>query len=354
MKVQKLSLVFFKNHTDLHLEMDEVVAIAGLNGVGKTSVLDALHFLCLGKSYFSSTDIQCIQTDKIQSGIIAQIITHENIDLKVKLKRGSKKTIQRNGVVRKKLADHVGEFIAVIIAPNDIELIYGTHEKRRSFINQVISQVNKKHLQELLTYTKLIEHRNKHLKEDTIDRALIQTIDEQISPIAHSIHQVRLEFFNEFSTYFQTRYHEISGQKEEIKLSYISQLDDDSYLNLTPQYYTKDVTLRRSSCGIHKDEIEIELNHLNLRKYGSQGQIKSGLIALKLAEYSFLSDKINTKPLLLLDDIFEKIDEERAKVLTQIIKNDNFGQIFITDTDSSRLESFCEEIGKPFKTITLH
>ena len=145
----------------------KVVAIAGLNGVGKTSVLDALHFLCLGKSYFSSTDIQCIQTDKIQSGIIAQIITHENIDLKVKLKRGSKKTIQRNGVVRKKLADHVGEFIAVIIAPNDIELIYGTHEKRRSFINQVISQVNKKHLQELLTYTKLIEHRNKHLKEDS-------------------------------------------------------------------------------------------------------------------------------------------------------------------------------------------
>jgi DNA replication and repair protein RecF len=138
-----------------------------------------------------------------------------------------------------------------------------------------------------------------------------------------------------------------------IKLTYHSQLAEKNYNELVDTNRPKDIAIRRSSIGIHKDEIEIEIDDFSLKKYGSQGQIKSGLIALKLAEFQYLKDKKEWTPILLLDDIFEKIDEERAKVLTQIIKNGNFGQIFITDTDSKRLKSFCEEIGKPFKTITL-
>ena len=145
--------------------MMEVTAIAGLNGVGKTSVLDAIHFLCLGKSYFSSTDIQCIQSDQLQSGILAEVENQSQFDLKIKLKRGSRKIIEKDNIPYINISEHIGQFLAVVIAPNDIELIYGTNDKRRSFVNQVISQVDKKHLQKLVKYNKLIDHRNKHLKE---------------------------------------------------------------------------------------------------------------------------------------------------------------------------------------------
>jgi DNA replication and repair protein RecF len=353
LKVQKLSLVFFKNHNDLSLEMEEVTAIAGLNGVGKTSVLDAIHFLCLGKSYFSSTDVQCIQTGQLQSGILAEIENKDKFHLKVKLKRGGRKIIEKNSIPYKHLSEHIGQFLAVVIAPNDIELIYGTNDKRRSFTNQIISQINHEHLKTLVKYNKLIEHRNKHLKEDTVDLTLIQTLDEQIGPLAQNIFEARTRFFEEFSSYFNLKYHQLSDNKEHIKLIYKSQLSKNTYTELVNINRTKDIAIRRSSSGTHKDEIEIELDNFSLKKYGSQGQIKSGLIALKLAEFEYLKDKKEWTPILLLDDIFEKIDEERSKVLTEIIKNGNFGQIFITDTNSSRLKSFCEEIGKPFKTITL-
>ena len=333
--------------------MEEVTAIAGLNGVGKTSVLDAIHFLCLGKSYFSSTDIQCIQTDQLQSGILAKVENQNQFNLKIKLKRGGRKIIEKDNIPYKHISEHIGQFLAVVIAPNDIELIYGTNDKRRSFINQIISQVDHNHLEKLVKYNKLIEHRNKHLKEDAIDLALIQTLDDQIGPLAYSIFKSRTSFFNEFSSYFKAKYHQLSNNKEVIKLTYHSQLAEKNYNELVDTNRPKDIAIRRSSIGIHKDEIEIEIDDFSLKKYGSQGQIKSGLIALKLAEFEYLKDKKEWTPILLLDDIFEKIDEERAKVLTQIIKNGNFGQIFITDTDSKRLKSFCEEIGKPFKTITL-
>ena len=354
LKVQKLSLVFFKNHSNFRLETNEdVVAIAGLNGVGKTTVLDAIHFLCLGKSYFSSTDVQCIQNEEIQAGILATLSAEEGVNLKVKFKRGGRKVIEKNGVPYKKLAEHIGQFMAVVIAPGDIELVYGTNEKRRSFVNQVLSQVDREHLMDLLKYNKLLEHRNKHLKQDHIDHALLQTLDDQIAPLAHAIYSKRAVFLEEFSRSFEEQYFRLSGDKESVKLHYISQLADKTYLELVQQNKSKDLAVQRSFSGIHKDEIELEIGDFSLRKYGSQGQIKSALIALKLAEYAFLSNAKKVLPFLLLDDIFEKIDDERARVLTQLIKNDNFGQIFITDTNEERLKAFCEEIGKPYKTIVL-
>ena len=139
MKVQKLSLVFFKNHSDFKLECNEdIIAIAGLNGVGKTTVLDAIHYLCLGKTYFSSTDVQCIQTDEPQAGILAEVLDEEKVALKVKFKRGGRKVIEKNGVPYKKVLEHIGQYLAVVIAPGDIELVYGSNETRRSFVNQIL------------------------------------------------------------------------------------------------------------------------------------------------------------------------------------------------------------------------
>lgn len=354
-KVQKLSLIYFKNHTEYKLQTnDDVVAIAGLNGVGKTAVLDALHFLCLGKSYFSPTDVQCIKTNEPQAGIIAELEGDTTNHLKVKFKRGSRKIIEKNGVPYKKITDHIGEYLAVVIAPGDIELIFGAHEKRRAFINQILSQIDRQHLLDLIKYNKLMEHRNKHLKQDHIDIALLQTLDMQLAPLAQNIYLKRKNFLQEFSPVFEAKYHLLSGAKEHIKMVYTSQLCSNTYDELVLQNRAKDIAVGRSFSGIHKDELEIEIGDFSLRKYGSQGQIKSGLIALKLAEYAHLSKAKNTLPLLLLDDIFEKIDEERAQVLTQLIKNTNFGQIFITDTNKERLTAFCEEIGKTYTTVVLH
>lgn len=354
MKLQSLSLIFFKNHSDFKWEgVDDVVAIAGLNGAGKTSILDAIHFLCVGKSYFASTDVQCIQNDALQSGIIAKLKTDKLTDLKIKLKRGGRKVIERDGVPYKKMLEHIGQFLAVVIAPSDIELVYGSNEKRRSFINQILCQVDGGHLIDLMTYNKLLDHRNKHLKQDMIDDALIQTLDTQIAPLAQAIYAKRETFLSEFSAVFANEYHRISGERERIILHYTSQLQSNSYLDVAAHCRSKDLVLQRSNGGVHKDELELELGGLNLRKYGSQGQIKSSLIALKLAEYKYLQKHTSKNPFLLLDDIFEKIDEERAQVLTQIIKNDNFGQIFITDTNEHRLTAFCEAIGKPYTTLLL-
>ncbi|MGB0851121.1 MAG: DNA replication/repair protein RecF [Bacteroidia bacterium] len=354
MKVQNLSLIYFKNHTEFKLEGDEdIIAIAGLNGVGKTSVLDAVHFLCLGKSYFSSTDVQCIQSDKDQAGIIATIFSNEDTELKIKFKRGGRKQIEKNGVKYKRVLEHIGQFIAVVIAPGDIELVYGSNEKRRSFVNQILSQTDTIHLQDLVMYNKLIDHRNKHLKQDEIDLALLNVLDDQIGPLAQKIYIKRKEFLKDFCSVFAEEYHRLSGEKEDVQLTYVSQLENDSYANLVNQNRAKDLAVQRSFTGIHKDELEITIGDFNLRKYGSQGQIKSALIAMKLAEFQYLVKETKKTPLLLLDDIFEKIDEERAQVLTQIIKNGKFGQIFITDTSEDRLNGFCKDIGKPFKTIIL-
>jgi|TARA_B110000902_G_C14289445_1_gene580256 DNA replication and repair protein RecF len=354
LKVQKLSLVFFKNHSDFRLETNEdVVAIAGLNGVGKTTVLDAIHFLCLGKSYFSATDVQCIQNDELQAGILATLSADEDVDLKVKFKRGGRKVIEKNSVPYKKLTEHIGHYTAVVIAPGDIELVYGANEVRRSFINQVLSQVDREHLMDLMKYNKLLEHRNKHLKQDIVDHALLQVLDDQIAPLAHAIYSKRKVFLADFSTSFEEQYFKLSGDKERVKLHYVSQLANHTYLDLVQRNKSKDVAVQRSFSGIHKDEIDLQIGDFALKKYGSQGQIKSALIALKLAAYAYLSKEKNKLPFLLLDDIFEKIDDERARVLTQLIKNDNFGQIFITDTNEERLKAFCEEIGKSYKTIVL-
>lgn len=354
LKVQKLSLIFFKNHSEFKLQTNhDVIAVAGLNGVGKTTVLDALHFLCLGKSYFSSTDVQCIQTEEPQASIIATLNDGEEVQLKVKFKRGGRKVMEKNGVPYKKITEHIGQYLAVVIAPGDIELVYGTNEKRRSFLNQILSQVDSQHLQDLVKYNKLIEHRNKHLKQHYVDMALLQTLDMQIAPLAASIYEKRKVFLDEFSPTFEEKYHLLAGEKEKVKLYYTSQLENNTYDELVALNRNKDLAVHRSFSGIHKDELEIEIGGFSLKKYGSQGQIKSALIALKLAEYEYLRSKKKVLPLLLLDDIFEKIDEERAQVLTQLIKNDNFGQIFITDTNEERLTAFCEEIGKPHTTVVL-
>ncbi len=350
MKIHNLLLVFFKNHAELKWLIDaDVVGIDGLNGQGKTNVLDAIYYLCTGKSYFSGTDIQCIHNEEPAAGIVASIENGDLDEVKIRFKRGSRKTIEKNGVAQKKVMDYLGSYYAVVIAPGDIALVYGANETRRTFVNQILSQSNKPYLEALVKYNKLIEHRNKHLKEDNIDEDLIAALDKQIAPFAQFIYDSRKLFLEQFIPVFQTKYKALADNKEQISLIYESQLHHTSYLELVKLNKRKDAVVQRSFSGIHKDELEISLNEMNLKKFGSQGQIKSALIALKLAEYEYISQKLGFMPFLLLDDIFEKIDDKRALVLTQLIKKGNFGQVFITDTNAERIEAFCIAIDKKYQ-----
>lgn len=298
LKVHKLILISFKNHSDFRLEMNEdVIAIAGLNGVGKTSVLDAIHFYVLGSLTFL---LQTYSVYKKGNSIrcASDYSYLRKIELKVKLKRGGRKVIERNGVPYRKVTDHIGEFMAVTIAPGDIELIYGSNTVRRSFINQILCQVDANHLAELIKYNKLIEHRNKHLKEDTVDLALIHTLDFQIAPLAASIYARRSEFLKEFSAVYAEKYHLLSGEKEIASLQYMSQLEHNTYAELVAMNQRKDIVVQRSFSGIHKDELELNIGDFPLKKYGSQGQIKTSLIALKIAEFTYLQKATGKTPFI--------------------------------------------------------
>jgi len=350
LKIHNLSLIFFKNHTELKWAIDaDVIGIDGLNGRGKTNVLDAIYYLCTGKSYFSATDVQCITTEEVAAGILATIENANRDEVKIKFKKGSRKTIEKNGVPQKKVTDYLGNYYAVVIAPGDIALVYGPNESRRLFVNQVLSQSNKPYLEAIVKYNKLIEHRNRHLKQEQIDDDLIAALDVQIAPLAQFIFSERKFFLEQFIPVFQEKYLALADKEETVSLTYQSQLENNSYTELVQLHKRKDIAVQRSFSGIHKDELEISLNELSLKKYGSQGQIKSALIALKLAEYEYISNKLGFLPFLLLDDIFEKIDDKRALVLTRLIKKGNFGQVFITDTNAARVEHFCQAIEKTYQ-----
>ncbi len=354
MKLEALKLYQFKNHSSAEYAFHKrLVAFSGLNGKGKTNALDAICFLCQAKSYFSSTDAQCIQKSKDEAGIIGRFAAEEKIEIAVKLRKAKKKEITKNGKAYSSLSDHLGQFFAVVIAPGDIYLIYGDNSDRRRFVDKILSQVDRSYLKALLKYNRLLAQRNQHLKSNLIDHHLLDSLDIQMQADADLIFAKRLAFVNEFAAEVNQFYNSLSTESEESALKYKSQLQDQNFIDLTAGTRHKDIQLRRSTAGIHKDELDIFLNGHVLKRFGSQGQIKSFLISLKLAEFKYYQKKTSIMPFLLLDDIFEKIDDNRAKALTGIIKSGNFGQLFVTDTQAARLRLFCEQIDPDFQLITL-
>lgn len=354
MKLKLLKLYHFKNHDQLEIAADhKVVGIYGLNGVGKTNVLEAVYTLCLGKPYFASTDIQCIKEGENDAAILGQFLMPDTEEVKIKYQKGKRKIIERNGKKVGKIVDHLGKFFSVVIAPGDIELIYGGNSDRRKFVDQMIGQTNRSYLEALIKYNKILEQRNRHLKTGVIDKLLLSALDDQMAPLANLIYQERNRFLQPFSKKVSELYAQLSGKREEIALKYTSQLGNADFIQLAKENLQKDSVLGRTNAGIHKDEIELYLGGELLRKYGSQGQIKSCLISMKLAEFQHYTDKMNVQPILLLDDIFEKIDNMRSQELTSIVKSGTFEQLFVTDTNQKRLEDFCKAIDDDYILIGL-
>lgn len=355
MHLQQLSIINFKNYTEAELTFSEGVNVfTGNNGAGKTNLLDAIHYLSLCKSYFNPIDSQQIKQGAdffIINGVFNKNDVKETIACGVK--RNQKKQFKRNKKDYQRLADHIGLFPLVMVSPYDISIIIGGSEERRKFIDNVISQTDNLYLDELIAYNKVLINRNALLKRiaDTgkYDAELLAVFDEQLINSGNMIFEKRKTFMESFTVIFNRHYQFLSGEAEQVELVYESQLLQDDFASLLNKSTERDRLLERTTIGIHKDELLFTIHGMPMKKFGSQGQQKSFLIALKLAQYSFLYQQKGFKPLLLLDDIFDKLDDDRVTKLMQMVSNHDFGQVFITDTSPTKVKNIFKKIDVGFK-----
>ena len=359
MFLKKLSLINYKNFSAQNFEFDiKINCFVGNNGVGKTNVLDAIYHLSFGKSYFNPIATQNIthgQDFFVIEGDFKKNSREEKIVCS--LKRGMKKIIKRNGKVYDRLSDHIGLLPLVLISPADRDLIMEGSDTRRKFMDGVISQSDKEYLNTLIKYNKIVAQRNSLLKyfavNQTFDNATLEVYNKQLQSYGSVIFNKRKEFISAFIPIFKEQYITISGGSEEVNLSYESKLYNDDLLSLLEKNIEKDRALQYTSIGIHKDDLSFEIAEHPIKKFGSQGQQKSFLIALKFAQFHFIKEQAKTTPILLLDDIFDKLDENRVKHIISLVEDENFGQIFISDTHAERTENVVKSIHQTYKIFKL-
>ena len=353
MWLEKLSLLNFKNYAEAELSFSPSVnAFTGNNGAGKTNLLDAIHYLSLCKSYFNPIDSQQIKFESdffMIQGVFEKFDKQETISCS--LKKNQKKQFRKNKKDYQRLADHIGLFPIVKISPYDISIIIEGSEERRKFIDNVISQTDNQYLDELIVYNKNLANRNALLKQiaatGKYDATLLDIYDEQLVLSGKRIFDKRKTFMQVFVPIFKKHYQYLAEGAEEIDLTYESPLLQDDFSSLLKRAVERDRVLERTTVGIHKDDLYFSINGMPMKKFGSQGQQKSFLIALKLAQYTYLLQEKGFEPLLLLDDIFDKLDDKRTRKLMQMVSEDDFGQIFITDTSKERIERIFKEIEVP-------
>lgn len=355
MYLKQLSLLHFKNYEDAHLSFsDGINCFVGNNGSGKTNLLDAIYYLCFCKSYFNPVDSQNIQYQRSFFSIEGHFFRESKVDsVFCGVQRGKKKVFKRNKKEYEKLADHIGLYPLVIISPADRNLITEGSDVRRKFMDGVIAQSDKIYLQDLINYSQILNQRNALLKyfaaNFTYDPTTIGVYNEQLVNLADKIYSKRQAFMADFNPIFQKYYQEISASNEVVSLSYRSQLYDSDLGSLLEENLQKDKILQYTTCGTHKDDLLFKINDYPIKKQGSQGQQKTYLIALKLAQFNFIKNLVGYNPMLLLDDIFDKLDDNRVQAIVDIVSKHHFGQIFITDTHKKRTESIVKRTDGSYK-----
>jgi len=344
MLLKSLFLTHFKNYRQAEMEFSRKVnCLVGPNGVGKTNVLDAIYYLSMCKSYLNAVDQQNIHYDEefaVLQGRFERLSKKESIYCSIH--RSKKKQIKRNKKDYQKLSEHIGLLPVVMISPVDSVLISGGSEERRKYMDRVISQYDKDYLDKLIRYNRALTQRNRLLKEFArsgyFDTDSIDIWDEQMIQLAATIHQKRRSFTDELIPVFQRYYHTISGARENVGLAYRSQLHEDDFRKLLTQAIEKDRVLQHTTVGTHKDDLELTIDGHPIKKAGSQGQQKTFLVALKLAQFEFIQKVKKIPPILLLDDIFDKFDHQRVDQIIQLVSDQHFGQIFLTDTSEQRVK----------------
>ncbi len=359
MHLQKITLVNFKNFESQTFDFQEKInCFVGNNGVGKTTVLDAIYYLSFAKSYFNPAATQNIKHNEDFFMIEGEYKISNKIENVVcSLKRGNKKVVKRNGKAYEKFSEHIGYLPLVIISPGDSDLIVEGSDTRRKFMDNVISQSDKLYLQTIIKYNKVLAQRNSLLKFFAANRLFdalnLRVYNEQLETYGSIIFKKRTEFLKAFIPIFKERYAAISSSKEQVNLVYKTQLDEASFMELFEQNIERDRVLQYTCAGIHKDDLAFEIDGYPIKKFGSQGQQKSYLIALKLAQFDFIKSQSNIKPILLLDDIFDKLDDLRVQELINLVNNDEFGQLFISDTHKQRTEDVVKKTNQPYKIFQL-
>jgi DNA replication and repair protein RecF len=359
MFLKSLSLVNYKNFDSKNLDFDPTInCLVGKNGIGKTNILDAIYHLCFGKSYFNPVATQNIKHGTDFFMIDGEFEKNEREEKIVcSFKKGMKKVIKRNGKAYEKFSEHIGFLPLVIISPADRDLIVEGSDTRRKFIDGVISQSDKEYLHSLIKYNKILAQRNSLLKyfaaNRTFDKDALAVYNDQLNTFGTEIFKKRSKFLESFIPIFQEQYANISKKEEGVLLAYQSKLFDNNLDELLQSALEKDRALQYTSVGIHKDDLDFTIDGHPIKKFGSQGQQKSFLIALKLAQFHFIKTQAKTTPILLLDDIFDKLDENRVAQIVSLVDNDEFGQLFISDTHEDRTEKVVKNINQSYKIFNL-
>ncbi len=359
MYLKKISLFNYKNFSEANFEFDtKINCFVGKNGIGKTNVLDAIYHVSYGKSYFNPLAVQNIKHGEEFFVIDAELEKENRAEQIVcSLKKGQKKILKRNGKVYDKFSDHIGFVPLVIISPADRDLIIEGSETRRKFMDSVISQLDAIYLQQLIQHQKIISQRNALLKyfalNHVFDNDTLSIYNKQLNEFAQSIFEKRKSFIGEFIPIFNKHHQAITDSQETVQLVYESHLFENDLLTLLQENLSKDKALQYTSVGVHKDDLSFEIDSHPIKKFGSQGQQKSFLIALKLAQFEFLKKQSGVKPILLFDDIFDKLDESRVAKIVEMVNSDTFGQLFISDTHPERTETIVKSTHQSYKIFNL-
>lgn len=359
MYLKTLSLIHYKNFSEASFDFDpKVNCFVGRNGIGKTNVLDAIYHLSYGKSYFNPMSVQNVRRGAdffVIDGTYEKDGRNENIVCS--LRKGQKKVLKRNGKDYEKFSEHIGFIPLVIISPADRDLITEGSEFRRKFVDSVISQLDPPYLRMLISYEKVVQQRNALLKyfalNRTHDQETLDIYNAQLDELGTPIFEKRKSFLEDFTPIFQQYHQTITGSADDVQLVYQSQLHDHSFPALLHDHFQRDKVLQYTSVGVHKDDLSFEIDHHPIKKFGSQGQQKSFLIALKLAQFEFIKKRSGQIPILLFDDIFDKLDEHRVGKIVEMVSRDDFGQLFISDTHADRTEDIVKSTHQSYKIFKL-
>ncbi|GAB3825389.1 DNA replication/repair protein RecF [Pontibacter rugosus] len=355
MLLENLSLLFFKNYEEAALVFSEHInCFIGDNGSGKTNLLDAIHYLSMTKSAFPGTDLQSIKQGEDFFMVKGRFeVAGDKHTVQVSLKQGQKKTVTHNKAPYDKMSDHIGRFPVVLISPYDTDLIREGSEERRKYFDSLISQLNHTYLEQLIQYNHVLKQRNSLLKQFAerryFDGDYLHILNEQLVPFGEQLAQERQAFLQEFVPIFQKHYRHISDSSEEVTLTYKCQLEGNDFAQKLQQAERKDLALQRTTVGPHKDDFVFLMDGNPVKSFGSQGQQKSYVIALKLAHFEVMDQRQHHKPLLLLDDIFDRLDEKRITKLMQMVAAHTFGQIFLTDTHLERTDKILEGLSESIR-----
>ena len=343
MHIEKLSLFNFKNYEDITLDFSaKVNCLVGVNGSGKTNILDAIYYLSLTKSAFNNIDSQNIKFGERVFHIKGLFMLGEKqYAVTCGVQEGAKKSFRIDKKEYDRITEHVGRFPVVLIAPNDVDIIREGSEVRRKFFDTIICQIDNQYLENLIKYNQLLKQRNSILKNTAykakVDYDLINVYDDQLISLSRSLYNVRSRFIADYIHIFAEHYRRIADDRELASIKYKSDVGDEDYEERFKNNLKRDLALERTTMGVHRDDYRLNIENRPLKKFGSQGQQKTFLVAMKMAHFDIIKDVKGYKPILLLDDIFDKLDDERVSALLTNVSGEEFGQVFITDTSRDRI-----------------